>query len=152
MTFDQVSILISQMGPILDPIAIDEIREEKTWGIALKEDLAVLVQFDEQRNCLVLASELGAPPAGDRTALYEILLQTNFHWDTTGGTRMALNGPGGEVVQVFEIATDGLDASQLSAIVSSFADGARAWREFVQLAGSVPVPTPPEPTFLHNRV
>ena len=45
---------------------------------------------------------------------------------------MASNGPGGEVVQVHEIAVDGLDATRLSAMLPSFADGTRAWRKRIQ--------------------
>ncbi len=163
MNFPQVTALISQIGPILNPLAIEASEELRSWAIAMPDDLAVVVQFDEDKNCLVLASELGAPPAGDRTALYEILLQINFHWDTTGGTRMAINGPGGEVVQVYEIGADGLDATRLSAILASFADGAKAWRELIQRPAAAPGSTPgsspdatPESTpdlqtFLQNR-
>ena len=89
-TMEQIEILMSDVGPVLDPLAIDAMPEAKCWGIAMEEDLSVLVEFDEQKNCLVLACELGAPPPGDRTALYELLLQMNYHWGATGGTRMAI--------------------------------------------------------------
>jgi len=159
MNFPQVTSLLAQVGPILNPLEIEASEPLRTWAISMPEDLAVLVQFDEAKNCLVLASELGAPPPGDRTALYEILLQINFHWDTTGGTRMAINGPGGEIVQVYEIGTDGLEATRLSAILSSFAAGAKAWRELIQrraaTPGSPPDATPESmpdlQTFLQNR-
>lgn len=131
MTIDQVTILMSELGPILNPPAVYASDEEKSWGIALEEDLTVLVQFDEQKASLVLACELGAPPEGDRLALYEILLQVNYHWETTGGNRMAINRPGGEVVQVFEVPAEGLDAIRLSEIVNSFAEAAKAWRLIV---------------------
>jgi hypothetical protein len=129
---EQIEILMSEVGPVLAPLAIDAIVAEQSWGISMEDNLTVIVQFDENKNCLVLTSELGLPPAGDRTALYELLLQVNYHWDTTGGNRMALNGPDGEVVQMFEISTDGLDAIRLSAILYSFADASKAWREIIQ--------------------
>ena len=131
-TFEQIEILMTEVGPVLDPLSIDAIAEENSWVISLREDLGMLVQFDEPKNCLVLATEVGSPPAGDRTALYEILLQVNYHWETTGGNRMAISGPSGEGVQVFEIGADGLDATRLSGIIASFADAALAWREIVQ--------------------
>lgn len=135
-TLEQIEMLMSEVGPVLDPLTIDAIADLKSWAIAMEEDLAVFVQFNEEKNCLFVASELGAPPAGDRTALYELLLLLNFHWNTTGGSRMAINGPGGEVVQVFEIAADGLDATRLARVLSSFAVAARAWREIVQRPAS----------------
>lgn len=131
-TMEQIEILMSEIGPVLDPFEIDAIAEHKSWAIFMEQDLAVLVQFDEQKNCLVLASELGAPPPGDRTALYELLLQLNYHWQTTGGNRMAIDGPGGNVTQVFEMGADGLDATRLSRVVASFTEAAKAWREIVQ--------------------
>lgn len=151
MKFDQVAALFAQVGPILDPLAIDAVMEEQTWGIAVGEDLTVLVQFDEQKNCLVLAADLGTPPAGDRTDLYELLLQINFHWNATGGNRLALNGPGGDVVQLYEIGAEGLDATRLSEIVASFAEAAKAGRELVQRPASAQGPTLEEQAALGIR-
>ena len=61
---EQIETLMSDVGPVLDPLAIDAMPEAKCWGIAMEEDLSVLVEFDEQKNCLVLSSELGAPAPG----------------------------------------------------------------------------------------
>jgi hypothetical protein len=135
-TFERVSLLMSEVGPVLAPMAIDEWSEEKAWGVVLEDDLNVLVQFDEDKNCLVLSCELGTPPPGDRHALYELLLQLNYHWTTTGGNRMALDGPGGGVVQVYEIGAEQLDATGLSSVLSSFAGTARAWKKIVERPAS----------------
>jgi len=145
MNFDQVSSLISQLGPVLNPPAIYASEEEKSWGVALAEDLTVLVEYDESKDSLVLAAELGTPPDGDRTALYELLLRMNYHWDTTGGIRMALDGPAGQVVQVYELATEGLEATRLGATVTAFAETAVAWREIIQRSGSAPDAMPEDP-------
>ena len=142
MNLDQVNALFAQLGPVLNPLAIEANAETKAWGIALEEDLMVLAQFDEEKGCLVLSTEVGAPAPGDRTALYELLLRANYHWDATGGVRLAINGPDGEVFQVVEIPVDGSDATRLSAIVTSYAESAKAWREIVQglASGSAPPP------------
>ena len=140
-TMEQIEILMSDVGPVLDPLAIDAMPEAKCWGIAMEEDLSVLVEFDEQKNCLVLACELGAPPPGDRTALYELLLQLNYHWGATGGNRMAINGPGGEVVQVYEMGADGLHATRLSAVLRTFSEVSKAWRQVVQRPSSAQIST-----------
>ena len=57
------------VGPVLDPLSIDAVPDEKAWGVAFEDELVVLIQFDERKNCLVLTSEFGAPPPGDRMAL-----------------------------------------------------------------------------------
>lgn len=144
MNLDQVNALFAQLGPVLNPLAIEANEETKAWGIALEEDLMVLAQFDEEKGCLVLSTELGAPAPGDRTALYELLLRANYHWDATGGVRLAINGPDGEVFQVVEIPVDGSDATRLSAIVTSYAESAKAWREIVQGLASGSAPPPEE--------
>jgi len=142
MTINQVTALLDQLGPVLNPLAIEASEEHQSWGIALEDDVNVLVQFDAQKGCLVLACEVGAPPAGDRTGIYELLLHTNYHWDTTGGLRLALNAPGGDVVQAYELAVADLDVSQLSATVISFAESAKAWREIIQSSASTLPPAP----------
>lgn len=141
MTFEQVTIFIAQLGPVLNPLAIEASEETKSWGIALEDDLMVLVQFDEAKGGLVLTCDLGAPTPGDRTALYQLLLQANYHWKSTGGVRLAINGPGGDVFQVFEVPVDGSDVARLSAIVAAYADTAKAWREIIQGVGSAPAPS-----------
>jgi hypothetical protein len=138
---EQIETLMSDVGPVLDPLAIDAMPEAKCWGIAMEEDLSVLVEFDEQKNCLVLSSELGAPAPGDRTALYELLLQLNYHWNATGGNRMAVNGPGGDIVQMYELGADNLDATQLSAVLKTFSEVAKAWRQVVQQPSSAQTST-----------
>ena len=130
-TLEQIEILMSGLGPVLDPLAIDASVEPRCWGIAMAEDLVVLVQFDERKNCLVLSCELGSPPAGDRTKLYETLLQMNYHWETTGGNRMAIDGPAGNVVQLFEMGVHDIDVSRLSRVISTFAGTAKAWRDYI---------------------
>ena len=140
MTIDQVNALLNQLGPVLDPLAIEASEAHQSWGIALEDDVNVLVQFDAQKGCLLLSCELGAPSDGDRTGLYELLLQTNYHWDATGGLRLALNAPGGEVVLAYELPVADLDVPRLSATVTSFAAAAKAWRKIIQSSPSAPAP------------
>ena len=126
-SFKQTENLVFEVGPILGSLAIDANPGKKSWEITLQEDLTEFVQFVEQKNCLVLSSELGFPPPGDRRELYELLLQMNYQWEATGGNRMAINGPDGAVVQAFEIGADGLGATRLSEMIMSFSDAAKAW-------------------------
>ena len=84
---EQIEGLMEQLGPVLDPLNVTAFPSEKAWGVQVDEDTAVLVDFDEEQGKLVLSCEIGAPPAGDRSKLYELLLRHNFHWDETGGSR-----------------------------------------------------------------
>lgn len=135
-SFEQIEILMQGIGPVLDPLAIDFLEEAQAWAVAMEEDLAVLIQFDERKNCLVLTTDLGLPPAGDRTALYEILMQLNYHWETTGGVRMAVDEAGGNVIQIYEISAENIDFSRLAGTLSTFSEMASAWRRVVQRPSS----------------
>ena len=131
-TKETIGILMSEVGPVLDPLAIEAYSDDPCWAVALDEDTLVLVYLDQRKDSLVLSCSLGEPPPGDRTTLYEKLLQLNFHWDVTGGSRMAIDGPGGHVVQMFEIPAEGLDVLRLVGLLRTFAQVATAWREIVQ--------------------
>ena len=141
-TMKELEMLMSQVGPVLDPIAIDEIEEGKVWIIYFAQDQLVFLKYNAANESLVISSVLGVPPAGDRTALYELLLQINFHLDAAGGLRMAVNSPGGEVVQMFEIGEDDFDVPRLCELLSSFNKVANVWREVVRdpalVAGATP--------------
>lgn len=136
ITLEQIGILMSEVGPVLDPIAVQAFPEDGCWAVALDDDMVVLVELDERKNSLVLSSELGEPPPGDRLALYEKLLQLNYHWAVTGGNRLAIDGAGGKVVQLFETPAEGLDATRLSMLLAAFARTASAWRQVVQRQAS----------------
>jgi hypothetical protein len=60
------------------------------------------------------------------------MLRHNYLWDQTGGVRLALDAAGGNVVQIVDLPTDGLDVSVLGRAVGVFAEAARAWREIIR--------------------
>ena len=130
--FEQLMLLMSQVAPVLDPLMIDVSASANCCLVVMEADLGILIQLDERRNRLFLSSELGAPPPCDLKRFYETLLVVNYHWEKTGGWRMALNGPGGEVVLVSETAADGQDATQFCATLTAFAATAKAHRKIVQ--------------------
>lgn len=144
MRIEQVEALMSQLGAVLDPLGITAFPSSKTWGIALDEQTSVLVDFDDTLGKLVLSCEVGKPAPGDRIKLYELMLRHNFHWDRTGGVRLALDGDDGNVVQIVDLAADGLDVTRLNRVVQGFADAARAWREMIKRPAGTSQQTGPD--------
>ena len=132
MQAEQLESLMTRLGPVLDPLGIVAFPDTKAWGLAIDEDTSILIDLSVDESKLVLSCELGVPPGGDRAALYELLLRHNYHWDQTGGVRLALDSPEGGIVQLADLAADGLDVPQLAGVVRVFADSARAWREIIQ--------------------
>ena len=151
-SFEQVEILMEGIGPILDPLAIDFLEEAQAWAVAIEEDIAVLIQFDDRKNCLVLTTDLGSPPAGDRTALYETLMQLNYHWDATGGVRMAVDQAGGDVMQIYEISAENMDFGRLAETIAAFAAMASAWRRVVERPSSAESVSPDTSSNFDMRV
>ena len=49
-------------------------------------------------------------------------------WPETGGIRMALESPGGTIVQLFETGVGDLDLTGLRNVVAGFVELARHWR------------------------
>lgn len=132
MQVEQFESLVTRLGPALDPLGIVAFPDTRTWGVAIDEDTSILIDLSVDETKIVLSCELGVPPGGDRAALYELLLRHNYHWDQTGGVRLALDSPDGGIVQLADLAADGLDVPQLAGVVRVFADSARAWREIIR--------------------
>lgn len=130
--FPQFTNLLAQVPPVLKPLAIDVSEEQQCCFILMEPDLGVLIQLDETRNRFFLSSELGAPPPCDLKRLYENLLYVNYNWEKTGGARLALNRPDGEVVLVAETPAEGVDVAQFCAAITAFVRMAQGCRKVIQ--------------------
>ena len=127
-TVDGIAELMVALGPLdaeIDTITRDG---ETEWSVAFDEETVVSLSFVEEQQKLVLASTLATPPTEQRLAAYETLLCYNLLWAETGGVRMALGGAHGAVVQLFDLATAGLDVARLDAVLVNFAVKAKSWR------------------------
>jgi hypothetical protein len=132
---EQVHDLMSAIGPMLELLEVTEFDEENLWTLVVDEDTVLFADYGAEEGRLVLSTELGAPPGGERHGLYELLLTYNNQWGETGGVRMALDAPGGNVVQIYDLALAGLDLPRFQTVVGNFVDTARAWREIVAKGG-----------------
>jgi hypothetical protein len=132
---EKFEALMTELGPVLNPLSISYFSGDNTWAVQLDEETGVLVDFVADQGKFVLHCELGAPPAGDRFTLYELLLRYNYHWNDTGGGRMALDENGGNVVFLFESSAHDMDVTQLTTILRNFHDAALAWKIVVHESG-----------------
>jgi hypothetical protein len=125
-----VGKLFVEIGPLHELDQVSAFDDGESWAVVVAGQVITL-ELDALRNRLVLSAEVGQPPAGGLARVYEALLQYNLLWRDTSGVRMALDGPGGQVVQMYDLATDGLDASRLGLVVKDFAAVLAGWRELV---------------------
>lgn len=140
----KIDLLMNELGPVLDPLAIRSHPDHQGWSLLLDEETLLLVDLDDEARKLVLSHDVGEPPDGDRFALYELMLVHNHQWDRTGGRRMAVDLPGGSVVMLQDIAIQDLDVPTLCGLITSFAEAARVWRRVVAKPGADPA-APKEP-------
>ncbi len=126
--------LMSEIGPLLELAAVIESDDGDGWILAIDEDDGVLVELDDEEGRIFLSAEAGVPDDEARPGLYETLLVYNAQWHASGGVRMALDEPGGAVVQMLELPAAGLDASRLAQVFVAFLQALSGWRAVV--AGS----------------
>jgi hypothetical protein len=65
-----------------------------------------------------------------------MLLVYNAAWRETGGGRLALDEPGGEVMLIFDLAATGLDVSALQAVLANVQEVAALWRRLIARGAS----------------
>ena len=123
--------LMSEIGPLLELAAVVESDDGDGWILAIEEDDGVLVELDEAEGRIFLSAEAGLPDDEARPGLYETLLVYNAQWHASGGVRMALDAPGGEVMQILELPAAGLDAARLAQVFVAFLEVLAGWRAVV---------------------
>ena len=122
---------MSEIGPLLELGAVIESDDGDGWVLVIDEDDGVLVELDEAEGRIFLSAEAGLPDDDARARLYETLLAYNAQWYASGGVRMALDEPGGVVVQMLELPAAELDAARLSQVFTAFLKVLSGWRAIV---------------------
>ncbi|KPL52568.1 type III secretion system chaperone [Prosthecomicrobium hirschii] len=134
--------LIAEVGTRDDDIAGVLRTSPNSWLVRFA-DVDVEIEHQASRDRLVFASVIGPTLAGNREAVLEALLCYGFLWRQTGGMRMALTEPGGDVLQLFDLEAARIDLATLTNVVVNMADNTRNWRVFLAAAadaGSIAAP------------
>lgn len=122
----QARQLLVSLAPQVDAV---ELREhDGTWLLCFEDDLAVLVEEDAYRQCLVFTAELGFPRAGSEPIVHKQLLQVAARWQDMQGIRMALDPEDDCVLQVAEVGIANLPLDAVTERVLSFVATARHCR------------------------
>ena len=128
---EQIQALLEVLGPSNDEIAAIAQNGDNEWAVAYGDDTIVTLDLVESQAKLVLSIDLGRPRPDARLAIYETLLNYNLLWPATGGIKMGLGGTDGDLVQMFELGTGGLDLEGLRTVLDGFVEKARIWRRVV---------------------
>ena len=142
----QVRLLLKELGPALELGEIVERPDANAWGLATRDGKVFFLEFVPDDDRLWLSADAGTPRSEARAELYALMLQYNAQWQRTGGVRLALDGPEGEVVIAYDLPASGLDLPKLCTVIRNFQDMADGWRKIVAGTGrpetADPAPAP----------
>jgi Tir chaperone protein (CesT) family len=136
VSWERVHDLMTEVGALMDLPQVTELPPEHDyWRVVAADETGIDVDLDRATGRIVLSTALGQPRAQGREALYDMLLAYNGAWRETGGARIGLDEPGGEVVLLFDLAAEGLDAGSLGAVLANLQEVAALWRRLVARGG-----------------
>lgn len=130
--------LLAEVAPILDLDALvqHEADDGASWDLVFDDSLLVEAFHDQLGNKLVLTTNVGIPDDDRAGQLHKLLLQYNYLWRDTSGTRMSLEPPDGNVVMIYDLSLAGLDGVMLRNVLQNFTAAARAWKIMIEDAPS----------------
>lgn len=131
-TLAQLQESMARLGELLD--GAEEIIEEADgdeWTIEFTNGDILEIEFDEARQRIAFSMVLGTPPFEHRAHTCEMLLTFNLLWQENLPVRMAVSGPGEEVVLVAEFDLEVVQPEALHRHVVDFVTMADQWRDHV---------------------
>lgn len=140
---ERMQIMMEEIGPSLSDIQTVIQSEDRNWAVQFSDDSIVMLEWVEGPDRVVLTSLLGAPSESMQLSVYETLLCYNLLWKDTGGVKMALSGPGGELVVIYELFSTDLTLNELQTVLTNFVSIAQIWTMYVTGEGGqsgMPVP------------
>ncbi len=128
----RMQIMMEEIGPSLPEIEAVIQSEETNWAIQFDDQSIVMLEWAHKPDRVVLTAILGTPSESMQFSVYETLLCYNLLWKDTGGVKMALSGPGGELILLYELFfTEELNLPGLQTVLTNFASIAQVWTVYV---------------------
>ncbi len=128
---ERMQIMMEEIGPSLPEIEAVIQSEDRNWAIQFSDQSIVMLEWVEDPDRIVLTSMLGVPSESMQLSVYETLLCYNLLWKDTGGVKMALSGPGGELVVIYELFSAELTLNELQTVLTNFVSIAQIWTVYV---------------------
>jgi hypothetical protein len=122
---------------------VDTVAQTAADGWAVRfEAVDIEVGLDTERDRIILVATIGVPVAERRLSTLETLMAYNFLVRETGGVRLAMTGTDGDVVQMVDIAIEGLTPRTLAVVLANMKEKTLVWRAFFanDNAGTATVP------------
>ncbi len=128
---ERMQIMMEEIGPSMSEIEAVIQSEEKNWAIQFEDQSIVMLEWTDNPDRVVLSAMLGTASESMQLSVYETLLCYNLLWKDTGGVKMALSGPGGELVLLYELFASNLSLNELQTVLANFVSIAQVWSVYV---------------------
>ncbi|MEO0318490.1 MAG: hypothetical protein RL404_2167 [Pseudomonadota bacterium] len=142
---ERMQVMMEEIGPSMPEIEAVIQSENTNWAIQFEDQSIVMLEWAEQPDRVVLTTMLGTPSESMQLSVYETLLCYNLLWKDTGGVKMALSGPGGELVLLYEMFASTLNLSEMQVVLTNFLNIAQVWSVYVTGESENPVGSAPGP-------
>jgi Tir chaperone protein (CesT) family len=135
--------LLDGLGEVWPELAaIDRVGED-TWLMALEDGTAMVAEWVDGPPRLVLSTPIGSPELDRRFVVYEAVLGLNALWRDTGGIRVALSEPDGEMIVMLDLLSGDVTAQELQQKLADWCAQTRAWRDYLAVpAQQIAMPDP----------
>ncbi len=130
-SLERMQIMMEEIGPSMSEIEAVIQSEEKNWAIQFEDQSIVMMEWAEKPDRIVLSGMLGFPSESMQLSVYETLLCYNLLWKDTGGVKMALAGPNGELMLLYELFCSELNLNELQTVLTNFVNIAQVWSVYV---------------------
>jgi hypothetical protein len=128
---ERMQIMMEEIGPAMPEIDAVIQSEEENWAIQFEDQTIVTLEWAKNPDRVVLSSMLGIPSESMQLSVYETLLCYNLLWKDTGGVKMALAGPNGELVLLYDLYMNDLMLNELQTVLSNFVSIGQVWSVYV---------------------
>jgi hypothetical protein len=128
---EKLSLMMEEAGPRDDHIELILRTSEDAWTVCFL-DVDVEVELDPLQSRVLLSAGVGVPPEDARTHVYEAVMMYSRLWRETGGVHMALEEPGGRIVQMVALDCASLSVGTMSIVLHNLAQRTLIWRGFVE--------------------
>ncbi|MGV3662259.1 MAG: type III secretion system chaperone [Prosthecobacter sp.] len=130
-SLEQMQRLIEELGPATDEVLEVQQHGDTSWALVIDDTTAFYLDFVADRQVLILSTDLGTPEEDSRDSAYQIALLSNFNWSQSGGIKLGLEAPDGNLVLMFEVNAASLDLTTLQQALGFFAEKNLAWRTLI---------------------
>jgi hypothetical protein len=130
-SLERMQIMMEEIGPAMPEIDAVIQSEAENWAIQFEDQTIVTLEWAEKPDRVVLSTMLGIPSESMQLSVYETLLCYNLLWKDTGGVKMALAGPNGELLLLYELYMSDLMLNDMQTVLSNFVSIGQVWSVYV---------------------